>query len=194
MKHQMKYLVLAGTVAALAGCGGGGGTTLSTGETYDSMLAKAQAMGDATGVIDSGSGTIVGTALADVPADGSGTYKGYVEGDANGAGLIGDLTLEVALSRTEISGSATNFQHEVDGAYTGTLTMPTTTIQNTDPDEFSGNLTGTLTNGGTDYATDINLTGNFYDGNGTNTVAGDASISIDGGLPNPGLFIATQTP
>jgi hypothetical protein len=203
MKKQVKYLVLAGTVAALAGCGGGGGTTLSTGDDYDSMLAKATTMANDTGVIDSNTGELIGTERTVVPTSGTAEYKGYVGGTLDGDGFIGKLTLTADFSGGgSVEGSATNFQRDtVDGAYTGALAMPSTDIV-TNPagdQQFTGTLTGPLTNGGTVHDTSIALEGYFYGGTDDDltqptTAAGYAEGSVGATDLLDGLFIATQTP
>ncbi|OOY30460.1 hypothetical protein [Thioclava sp. F36-6] len=201
MKNQVKYLVLAGAVAGLAGCGGGGSSSSTPAvRDYATLLSEAQQMAQDTGVIDTNTGTIDPTATArtTLPANGSGTYTGYVSGSANGGELIGELTLTADLGTPQISGSAANFQHETDGAYSGTMAMPNVPISTNlaGEQEFAGQLSGDLDNGGTTYATVIGMTGHFYDGdNGVNTIAGDTTTTI--ALipqPDPGVFIATQQP
>ncbi len=199
MKHQVKYLVLAGVIAGLAGCGGSSSSTPAV-RDYATLVSEKQQMFDATGVPVTSTGAIDRDVLArtTLPADGSGTYTGYVSGSANGGELIGELTLNATLGTQEISGSATNFQHETDGAYSGSMNMPNVSIStNLDSEqEFAGQLSGDLDNGGSTYATVIGMTGHFYDGdNGVNTIAGDTTTTIDlVPQPEPGVFIATQQP
>ncbi|KEO56510.1 hypothetical protein [Thioclava pacifica] len=202
MKTQVKYLVLAGAAAALAGCGGSGGTTLTTAPTYAQLLDRATTMADDTGVIDSNTGELIGTERTVVPTSGTADYKGYVGGEVDGGGFIGELTLTADFSGGgSVSGSATNFQHETNGAYTGALAMPSTGISaNLAGDqEFAGTLSGDLTNDGTVNATNIALTGYFFGGTDDaltqpTTAAGYADGTVGGTLLNDGIFIATQTP
>ncbi|MDD8022273.1 MAG: hypothetical protein PHX82_04085 [Paracoccaceae bacterium] len=196
MKTKTKYIALAATVSLLAGCGGGSGDDTPTAPTYDDMLAAATA--DAAGIVDLDTGAVIATKRQILPTTGSATYTGYVGGDVAGDTLIGELSLTADFTGSgSVSGSATNFQHEVDGAYTGTLTMPATSIvANAGDQEFAGTLSGTLANGGTDYATDVALTGNFVGGtDGTvvvpTAVAGSA-IGLVGTDLLSGAFIATQ--
>jgi len=197
MNNKTKYIALAATVSLLAGCGGGGGDDAPTAPTYAEMDAAATTA--ATGIIDLDTGDMIATERQVLPTTGSATYTGYVGGDVDGSTLIGELSLTANFTGGgTVSGSATNFQHEVDGAYTGSLTMPSTGIDpNLDGDqEFAGTLTGTLANGGTDYATDITLTG-YFAGGTDDTVAVPTAVAgfADGTVGSDlltGAFIATQ--
>lgn len=197
MNNKTKYIALAATVSLLAGCGGGGGDDAPTAPTYAEMDAAATTA--ATGIINLDTGDMIADERKNLPTTGSATYTGYVGGDVDGSTLIGELSLTANFTGTgTVSGSATNFQHEVDGAYTGSLTMPSTGINpNLDGDqEFAGTLTGTLANGGTDYDTDITLTGYFAGGTDDTVVvptavAGFADGTVGSDLLT-GAFIATQ--
>lgn len=206
MKKQVKYLVLAGAAAALAGCGGSGGATLTTGPNYADLVTRADAA--AVGIVDLDSGVVTSPSTA-VPDSGTADYKGYVQGDLGGGELIGELSLTADFANAEITGTATNFQHSDRGAYVGVLYMDDThgvagtivdpSSATTDAIEASGTLAGTLTNGGVDYSTSIFLDGNFVGGDSVtdpSAIAGIATGTVgaeDLGA-NTGGFIATQTP
>lgn len=186
MKKQVKYLVLVGAAAALAGCGGSGGATLTTGPNYADLVTRADAA--AVGIVDLDSGVVTSPSTA-VPDSGTADYKGYVQGDLGGGELIGELSLTADFANAEITGTATNFQHSDRGAYAGVLYMDDThggvagTIEDRDPaittDAIvaSGILAGTLTNGGVDYAASISLDGNFVGGDSDTDPSAIAGIA-----------------
>jgi hypothetical protein len=199
MNNKTKYIALAATVSLLAGCGGSGGgaTATPTALTFSQLTAAATT--DAAGIVDLGSGDVSATERKIVPTTGSATYTGYVSGDVAGDDLIGELSLTANFSGAgSVSGTATNFQHETDGAYTGSLAMPAAPINvnGSGDQEFAGTLAGTLANGGTDYTTNIALTGNFVGGTDNTTVQPDAvagsAIGTVGGDLLSGGFIATK--
>lgn len=197
MKHGIKYLALAGSVALLAGCGGSGGD--SEVDTFTQMEADARTA--AAGYVDTETGALLAAERTTLPTTGTASYDGYVGGDVDGAVLIGELSLDVAFAVGDngtITGSATNFQHETDGAYTGTLTVSGGNIlPGGDPateDAVAGDLTGTLSNGGTGYATDIALDGAFMGGTGTETpdAIGGSALGTVGTDLFEGIFIVKR--
>ena len=200
MKHTIKYLALTGSVALLAACGGGGGD--STVNTFAQLEADARAA--ATGYIDPDSGDFLAAERTSLPAAGSASYAGYVGGEVDGAGLIGELSLDVTFAAGDtgtITGSADSFQHETDGAYTGTLNLVGGQVladQGLGGEDYvAGTLDGNLTNGGTVYATNIGLDGSFMGGTGTDTpdaIAGYAlgNVGTGPGSSFDGIFIVTQ--
>jgi predicted small lipoprotein YifL len=197
MKTKTKYIALAATVSLLAGCGGGGGDDAPTAPTYAEMEAAATTA--AAGIVDLDTGEVLATERQFLPTTGTATYTGYVGGDVAGDTLIGELSLTANFTGGgTVEGTATNFQHEVDGAYTGTLTMPATNIvaNGSGDQEFASTLSGTLANGGSDYTTDIALTGNFVGGTDNTTVVPTAvagsAIGTVGSDFLQGAFIATQ--
>lgn len=197
MKHTIKYLALTGSVALLSACGGGGGD--STVNTFAQLEADARAA--AAGYIDPDTGALLADARNSLPATGTASYEGYIGGDVDGAGLIGELSLGVEFAAGDngtVTGSATNFQHETDGAYTGTLTVNNGNVLPGGgvggEDLLAGDLQGSLSNGGTDYATDIALDGSFLGGTGAETpdaIAGGAFGDF-GDSFFEGIFIVTQ--
>jgi hypothetical protein len=198
MKDKMKYCALVAVVAALAGCGGGGtdAAVTSNPPSYADLTTSAQAA--AAGLIDLDTGAFAGTERTTLPNSGAATYTGYVGGDVNGAGLIGELSLTADFATSGVTGSATNFQHETAGAYTGTLGLQGGTIlagaQFGDPDKLYGTLQGDLVNGGTTYASDIALDGSFLGGTGTDVpdaIAGLADGTIGGDFLT-GAFIVKK--
>lgn len=122
----------------------------------------------------------------------------------DGEGFIGELTLDVDFNPGDtgtITGGATGFQHETQGAYTGSLLLNQGFVLPGAPGAgdavaVAGGLSGTLSNGGTDYATDIQLEGSFYGGAPADipTVVGGYSYGEVGvGLDNfEGAFVATN--
>jgi hypothetical protein len=196
MKNGITSLALAGTLALLAGCGGGGDSEVAT---FTQMEADARAA--AQGYIDPDTGALLAAERTSLPNSGTASYDGYVGGEVDGAGLIGELSLDVAFAVGDngtITGSATNFQHETQGAYTGTLTVNNGNIlpggAPGTADTVAADLQGTLSNGGDDYATDIALDGAFLGGTGPDTpaaVAGGAVGNVGGGLFD-GIFIVVQ--
>lgn len=200
MKHTIKYLALTGSVAVLAACGGSGGGSGSTVNTFAQMEAEARAAAD--GYIDPDTGALLAAERTSLPAGGTASYEGYVGGEVDGAGLIGELSLDVAfapLDTATITGSASNFQHETDGAFTGTLALNNANVLPGAPggaDLLAGDLQGNLANGGTTYATDIALDGSFLGGTGTDTpdaIAGGA-VGAVGGSFFDGVFILLEQP
>ncbi|MBD3805268.1 MAG: hypothetical protein IE919_18820 [Thioclava sp.] len=211
MTTKITFIALAAAAATLSACGGGG-TSVNTAPTYLDLVTRAEAA--SAGIIDLQSGTITGTERTDLPDSGTATYSGYVGGDVQGGRLIGELSLTASLASGDsgtVTGSATNFQHENNGAYTGTLQMTNGAIHpggtTSDPDTFTGDLTGDLVNGGTTYDTNLGLDGSFFGGDdGDPTVPTDPTLPtavagiVDGALTETGVgtdfltgaFVATQ--
>lgn len=195
MKHGIRYLALAGSVALLAGCGGGGDSEV---DTFAQMEADARAA--AAGYLDPDTGALLVAERTSLPASGSASYDGYVGGEVDGAGLIGELSLDVTFAVGDngtITGEAKNFEHETDGAYTGTLTVSGGNIlpgAPGDADTVAADLSGTLSNGGTNYSTDIALDGAFMGGTGTDTpdAIGGAALGTVGTDPFDGIFIVKR--
>ncbi len=199
MKYGMKYLALAGSVALLAGCGGGGED--SAVNTFLEMDAEARAA--AAGYIDPDTGGLLVSERTNLPQSGSADYSGYVKGEVDNAALVGELSLAVDFGVGDtgpISGSATNFQHETEGAYSGSLALNNGVIvpgaSGSDSDGVAGDLMGTLSNGGNSYDTEIALEGGFLGGSGTDTpnaMAGGAIGTVGSELFD-GIFILLQQP
>lgn len=100
---------------------------------------------------------------ADIPTTGTGTYSGFVSGDVDGSQLIGQLTMDANFATNAVDSEAWNFIHETDGAYAGTLAGSGIVARTPPPggSQVTSNLTGTLTNGGTDYVTSLTLEGDL---------------------------------
>ena len=202
MNNAFKLAAAVGLATLVSGCGGS-----STGEetsSYVSLSTSALAMADP--YVDSDGNLKDGVvARTDVPVVGSANYAGYIGGEltpaggGDAAGIVGELALNANFGTGVVTGSATNFQHETDGAYTGTLTADGTSAisfggTNLDEDTLGATLSGTLSNGGTNYATDIALDGVFIGGVGAaapDAVAGYADGTV-GTAILLGAFVAEQ--
>lgn len=190
MLRKLPLLALAGSVAVLAACSDG----QTAYEALDDDVAAA-----AAGLIDPATGALLADARTDLPSSGTAAYAGFVSGEVDGAGLIGELDLEVTFapgSNGTLTGTADSFEHEADGAYAGTLTLTGGNIlPNAGPtgeDLVAGDLEGTLTNGGADYVTTIGLDGSFLGGAGTavpDAIAGGATGTV-GADAFEGIFVA----
>ena len=201
MSNKSTYFVLVGAVALFAGCS-------STNNDEDNAAFTAlsdAAVTMATGLVDLDTGQSLAAERTNLPESGGATFTGYVGGDVGGEGLIGELTLNTSFTGADsgsFTGSATGFQHETDGAYTGTLTVdPVTSFVipgagSGDPDELAVDLAGDLENGGTVFATDLTLEGSFFGGadNGSDnpTAVGGAAFGDVGADSFDGAFVATS--
>lgn len=191
MSHKLAYLALAGAVAALAGCSSNG-----TYAGLDDDFAAA-----AAGLIDTETGALLADARVALPSSGTATYSGFVSGEVDGAGMIGELDLEVTFqpgSNGTVTGAADRFVHETDGAYAGTLTLNNGNIVPNagagGADLLAGNLEGTLSNGGVDHATNIGLDGSFLGGGGSDVpgaIAGGA-VGTVGTEAFEGMFVTLR--
>ena len=75
-------------------------------------------LGLVAGIVDLDTGEVLATERQFLPTTGTATYTGYVGGDVAGDTLIGELSLTANFTGGgTVEGTATNFQHEVDGAY-----------------------------------------------------------------------------
>lgn len=200
MNSKVTFIALAAAAATLSACGGSG-TTVNTAPTYAELVARADTA--AAGIIDLQTGQLdpAVTERTTLPASGSADYTGYIGGDTQGGLLIGELSMTATFTGGDggtVTGSATNFQHETNGAYTGTLALTNGTIlaggTASDPDTLQADLTGTLTNNGTPQVVDVLLDGSFVGGTGTDvptSVAGSGIGTIGADNFDPS-FIATQ--
>lgn len=134
----------------------------------------------------------------EIPDESSATYNGFVSGEIDGDSLIGELTINAtfALGNDSLTSEASNFYHETDGAYTGTLSGVGVLIESPPlgVPQIQTNLDGTLSNGGVDYATDIALDGSVI-ANGSDpfgAVAGTADGSVGGIFFADGVFAAEK--
>jgi hypothetical protein len=128
----------------------------------------------------------------DLPATGSVEYNGFVVVSMTGYEMIGQLSIETDFATASVNGTAWNFIHEVNGAYTGTLSadgMLTPGATAAIP-QISATLEGALQNGGQIFSTAIALEGNFL---GTDYLAiGGNADGFVGGEFASGIFAAEQ--
>lgn len=193
MRKAITLLVAA--TAVVAGCSNSDDTPdpgyASFAEIAPDAIAMRSAYVDVDGNFLMG---VVPATDADIPDSGTAQYLGFVAGDLNGADLIGQLTVDVMFQTETISSSATNFFHETQGAYTGTLAGTGVLV----PDQLlvpqiSTSLVGTLTNNSVDYATNIALEGDIV-ANGVDTagaIAGYADGNVGMGVFT-GAFVAER--
>ena len=164
MTKLFKSVALLGAIAVIAGCSGSNNDPADNQSAdFDELSAAAVAM--AENFVDLDTGAPIAVERTDLPDDATAQYTGYVGGLLGDDGFVGTLTLDVDFNPNDtgsITGSATDFQHQVDGAYTGTLLLNAGSIL--PGQSLAGDLEGTLSNDGTDYATEIVLDGSFFGG------------------------------
>jgi hypothetical protein len=198
MYSKTTYLALVGAVALLAGCSS---SNDDEDTAFTTLTDEATTM--AAGLVDLDTGAALAAERTNLPDSGSVTYTGFVGGEVDGAGLVGELTLNTTFAAADtgsVTGSATGFEHETDGAYTGTLDVIGGVIFDggtpSDADVLSADLNGDLQNGGMTYATDITLDGSFFGGtdNGSDdpTAVGGAAFGTVGMESFDGAFVATS--
>lgn len=205
MKLKIKLLAAAGLAALTAGCGGSGG------DPVDLAFADYSAIKVAADQAETDIGFAAGAAATDPFTVGSTTevaltavagpasYVGFVRvngGDPVADELVGVLTLDMNFDDDTLTGSADNFYHSTDGAYTGDLNVAGGTIADggASPDTLSGDLIGNLTNGGTTYVTNIALIGEFQDTFAIGDLVVNAPDAVGGtatGLLNTDLYLGT---
>lgn len=196
MTYPFKHVALAGAIALAAGCASNDNDDTDPGNnvptSFSTLSAAATAMADT--FVDLDNGAAIAVEQTDLPDDATAQYTGYVGGLLDGEGFIGELTLDVDFNPGDsgtITGGATGFQHETDGAYTGSLVLNGGNIVAA---SIAGGLEGTLNNGGTDYVTDIQLDGSFFGGAPAQvpTVVGGAAFgNVGAGADNfTGGFVA----
>jgi hypothetical protein len=173
------------SLLALAGCGGSGTTTPTQSfADVDAVATVLQAQyTDANGDLLAGIAAASGT---DINSSANATYSGYVAGDVGGDILVGTLSVEADFGARTTNSTATGFFHETDGAYAGTLSG-VGVISPSAPagvPQVSASLTGNLTLGGVDTATDLALDGNFIPNGGdpTGAIAGTADGTFGAAL------------
>ena len=201
MTKLFKSVALLGAIAVIAGCSGSNNDPADNQSAdFDELSAAAVAM--AENFVDLDTGAPIAVERTDLPDDATAQYTGYVGGLLGDDGFVGTLTLDVDFNPNDtgsITGSATDFQHQVDGAYTGTLVLNAGSIlagAPGDEDAIAGELSGTLSNGGTDYVSEIVLDGSFFGGAPVDVptaVGGAAFGEVGVGLDNfDGAFIAAN--
>ena len=174
-----------------AACGGGsaGGNAAVT---FASLDVAADDLISAY-VADTGLPVVGLTRTDDLGSVGGvGTYEGAFRGAVEGDRVVGDITLNVDIGNGTVVGDGTNFQHEVDGAYTGSLSgagsIASTTSANIP--QVLLVLRGTLTAGNVAQPTAIALDGDFY-ANGADDVgaiAGPAEGNFGSAFITDGVF------
>lgn len=184
MKKYVMFFAVGTSVALVAGCDSTDDGTPAGYTSFAAIEVDADAMQalytDANGNLIAG---ITPATEQQIPDTGGATYNGFVAGDVAGSRLIGELTVDTNFLVNTIDSSATNFYHENDGAYTGTLTGTGVLDQSGTVSQISTNLDGDLTNGGVVYDTSIALEGDII-ANGSDpigAVAGFADGSLDSG-------------
>ncbi len=174
MNIQVKTKICAVSLALLAGCGGGGGSSSVTSDDTPAAAVSYAGLTDELTDLQTKYTGATRASLSDINSAANATYTGVVAGTVGGDGLAGELTVNADFGAGTATASATNFVHEVDGAYAGTLTDPIADIQpsaTVGSPQFTANLEGDLTNGGNTHATTIALDGDFVS-DGTDPVAG----------------------
>ena len=201
MHSKATNLALVGAVALLAGCSSSSSNDEDVNPSFTALAEDATAM--AASLVDFDTGAALAAERTNLPESGSVTYTGFVGGEVDGAGLVGELTLNATFAPSDtgsVTGSATGFEHETDGAYTGTLDVTSGVIFDggtpSNADVLSVDLNGDLQNGGMTYATDITLDGSFFGGadNGSDnpTAVGGAAFGTVGMESFDGGFVATS--
>ncbi len=180
----------------LSACGGSGSSDESTSSygTFDEIDADAtMAIGAyLDGSVDLQSGVSV-TDAGNLPS-GSVAYTGFVTGTVDDAALIGTVALTANFATNAVAGSATDFFHETDGAYTGTLSgngLVNTAATGSTP-QVTATLDGNLSNGGNTYATTLAFDGDFLTLGGieATAIAGLVEGDVGGMTYDDGLFAA----
>ncbi|SNR86367.1 hypothetical protein [Puniceibacterium sediminis] len=173
MNFHIIPMICVASLAFLAGCGGSSSSSTDEGAVVVTPPTYAELTQDLTDLETKYSGAARATSV-DINTAANATYTGAIAGDLGGSGLAGDLTIAADFGANTASVTATNFMHETDGAYAGTLTDTGGVIAPTAPGvntQISATLTGDLTNGGNTFASNIGLDGDFVT-DGTDPVAG----------------------
>ncbi|WP_133169799.1 hypothetical protein [Yoonia maritima] len=153
---------------ALSACGGSDSSPV-VGETgpvtyvdFNEMSIDAQTLSSQYIETD-GRLLIERSSAENLPTTGAASYYGFVTGTLEGQGLIGQIAVTADFEGDAITGTASNFIHETNGAYSGTLTAAglVRTEAHMVITQFSATLEGTLSNDGNDYVTEIALEGDF---------------------------------
>lgn len=197
-------MISAASAVVLAGCSNGDGSDDSsvappTFNSFAEIEPAAAAM--QTTYTDTNGALLMGitpATAADIPDSGSSVYQGFVSGEVAGSDLIGELTITAAFAAGNgtVDSEATNFYHETNGAYTGTLTGTGILVQAPPMgvSQVQTDIDGTLSNGGTDYMTAIALEGSVI-ANGADPVgaiAGTADGNVGVDFFDDGVFSAER--
>ncbi|WP_141137825.1 hypothetical protein [Actibacterium lipolyticum] len=202
MKHYATLTMCAASLA-LAGCGGGSSSPTAappTGVTpasYATVDAAAVAMQDT--YTDANGDVLAGVTVAsetEVMNAANATYSGYVGGDLTSGGrLVGELSIAADFASETATSTATNFFHDTDGAYAGTLSGAGIIVPGAPGavPQLSTTIAGDLTNGGSTHATSIGLEGDFIaSGGDVVAVAGLADGTVGAGVLFTGTFAAEK--
>lgn len=184
---HFKHIMLTGAATLLFACGGT--TTPGFEELQDSSDAMAAKYLTADGNLLPG---VTATPWADVPTNGSANFDGYVAGTTMGGKMVGELDMTVDFAGNTVSGSADNFEHDVNGSYAGELDLSGSLNRGAAPTipQISGILSGTLSNDQIDYDTAIALDGDMI-GSDYGAVGGYADGSVGANIFE-GLFVAER--
>ena len=187
-----KSVMLPLFVASLAGCGSGGGGSLTYAETY-ALYSDAFALLETD------------TRGTDLPTTGQARYSGGINlffrddvGVNSGVQFAGALDMTADFAADSFTGSATNFVSTEDEAVEGTITIGAADSIISRPADFSAQVVadviGTLTDAdGLAYATTMTLTGSFT--NGTDLFLGSMDGTYDtGDGPRPAEGQVAGTP
>ncbi len=181
---------------ALTACGGSGSDEEATSSysSFDQIDADAVVT---IGTYVEDNGDIIGDLTdAGTLTTGSAAYAGFVRGEVDGATLTGTLTMDANFATGAVIGSATDFFHETDGAYDGTLSG--TGVVNTGATgaipHVTATLDGDLTNGSDTFDTTLALDGYFLTVGGVDAaaIAGEVEGSVGTTTFDDGLFAAEQ--
>ncbi|MCG3268667.1 hypothetical protein [Yoonia sp. I 8.24] len=183
-------------VLALAACGGSGSDDEATSSysSFDQIDADAVVT---IGTYIEGNGDLNAPVTAGAAlSSGSVAYDGFIRGDIDGATLTGTVTMNVNFGDASVAGSATDFFHETDGAYEGSLSgsgIVDAGATGTKP-QLTATLDGSLTNGSVPFDTTLLLDGDFltFDGTDGAAVAGLVEGNVGTATFDDGLFAAEQ--
>ncbi|GAA3852648.1 hypothetical protein [Celeribacter arenosi] len=163
------------SLALLTACGGSTTDAVSYASLSTSSAAMQSQYTDANGELLGG---VAPAATVDILAAADATYTGYVSGTVSGGEMVADLTIDANFFTNSANASATNFVHETNGAYTGTLSgtgviLPTAPLGD---DQVTTVLDGSLEYGGASLTTSIGLGGSFVSSSGdpVGAIAGTA--------------------
>jgi hypothetical protein len=180
----------------LSACGGGDDNASEVDAVID-YTSFGGIQTDATGltgqyISTNGTLAMAPSLESDLPVTGSAEYNGFVVASITGSEMIGQLSIETDFATASVNGTAWNFIHEVNGAYTGTLSADgilTSGATSAIP-QISATLEGALQNDGQIFPTTIALEGYFL---GTDYLAiGGNADGFVGDEFASGIFAAEQ--
>jgi hypothetical protein len=187
------YVCFATTLSA---CGGGDDNANDVDAVieYSSFVGIQTDAAELTDQYISTNGTlaIAPSLESDLPVTGSAEFNGFVVASISGSEMIGQLSIEANFATASVNGTAWNFIHEVNGAYTGTLSADgilTPGATSAIP-QISATLEGTLQNNSQFLPTTIALEGDFL-GTEFLAIGGNADGFIGGEFAS-GIFAAEQ--